>query len=216
MTLIRLKESDKISMKKLFVLLLFFSIFSIIYAQENEEEEEDSPSINTVQVYQPIRKEDKYIKMGVSLNSPLFNTSNKRFAIPTKIYPGGSFYFGFAYFLTNGFSLGVSLSFDFYLTLGTNLYFAVPFTFDMMYTFAVGKWRFPLGMGIGGDFQTYNSTKYFSLIFRPETGFYYQYSPDWSFGATFSWCIVPQWYKNRDDNRTGNILGISFAARYHF
>jgi len=206
-------------MKKVFAICLVLCLFSFLEAEESDNEEVppiESKPLEKVEVYQPIKKEDKYIKMGISVNSPLFNTSSTRFAIPTNIYPGGSFYFGFAYFLTNGFSLGASVSFDFYLTLATNLYFAVPFTFDMIYTFAVGKWRFPLGMGIGGAFQTYNTTKYFSMIFRPETGFYYQYSPDWSFGATFSWLIVPQWYKETVNNRVGNILGISFAARYHF
>lgn len=205
--------------RKLLVLflVLFFSVI-LLQAQEVEDEIEPDPntSIDTVQIYQPTRKGDKCIKMGLTLNSPMFNSSNTRIAIPTKIYPGGSFYFGFAYFVANKFSLGGTLSFDFYITLGTNLYFAVPFTFDMVYTFSSGKWRFPLGFCIGGDFQTYNSTKYFGLIFRQEAGFQYQYSPEWSFGGTLSWNCVPQWYKNKDYNRTSNILGISFVAKYHF
>ena len=203
-------------MKKLIALLFLLCTFVSVYAQDDDTYPEEKKTFENIRVYQPIRKDDKYIKMGITLNSPLFNTSNSKFAIPTKIYPGGSIYFGFAYFVTNGLSIGGSVSFDFYLTVGTNLYFAVPFTFDIMYTFAYGKWRFPIGMGIGGDFQTYNTTKYFSMVFKPEAGFYYQYSPDWSFGATLSWLCVPQWYKDTQNNRTGNILGISFAARYHF
>lgn len=209
-------------MKKLLTISIFLLWLSAVYAQEVNSEDlpQDNPEANrppeSVKVYQPTRKEDKYIKMGLTLNSPMFNTSNSKFAIPTKIYPGGGFYFGFAYFVTNAFSLGGTISFDFYITLGTNLYFSVPFTFDMLYTFSYSKWRFPLGIGIGGNFQTYNETKYFSLFFKPEAGFHYQYSPEWSFGATLSWNIVPQWYKLKEYNRTGNILGLSFAARYHF
>jgi len=209
-------------MKKLFTVFIFLFLLSIVYAQEGvddglvQEEPEVNRAPDSVKVYQPTRKEDKYIKMGLTLNIPMFNTSGAKFAIPTKIYPGGGFYFGFGYFVTNALSLGGTISFDFYITLGTNLYFSVPFTFDILYTFSYAKWRFPLGIGIGGNFQTYNETKYFSLFFKPEAGFHYQYSPDWSFGATLSWNIVPQWYKRREYNRTGNILGLSFAARYHF
>ncbi|MEL5718984.1 TP0733 family outer membrane beta-barrel protein, partial [Treponema pedis] len=109
-------------------------------------------------------------------------------------------------------------SFQFYPTLAKNLYFAVPITFDMAYTFATGKWRFPMGIGIGGIFQSYsgNAAKYFGMLFRPEAGVYYQYSPEWSFGGGMCWSIVPQWYRNTTHNRVGNILTINFAARYHF
>ena len=209
-------------MKKLFTISIFLFLLSAIHSAEGidddstEREKEANRTPDSVKVYQPTRKEDKYIKMGLTLNTPLFNTSNTQIAIAPKIYPGGGFYFGFGYFVTNAFSLGGTISFDFYITLGTNLYFSVPFTFDMLYTFSYGKWRFPLGIGIGGNFQTYNTTKYFSLIFKPEAGFHYQYSPEWSFGSTLSWDIVPQWYKRKEYNRTGNILGLSFVARYHF
>lgn len=87
----------------------------------------------------------------------------------------------------------------------------------MGYTFAVGKWRIPLGGGIGVSVQSYNGNgaQYFGMIFRFDAGTYYQYSPEWSFGGDVSWNVVPQWFKDKTNNRTGNILGISFAARYH-
>ncbi len=208
-------------MKKLFVLCLISLSFGCLFAQEDEEGKdpdtpENSKPLESIRIYEPIRKEDKYVKMGLTLNIPLFNTKPKDRPRLTNIYPGGSFYFGFAYFVTNRVSLGGSLSFDFYATLGTNLYFAVPFTFDVTYTFTHAKWRFPIGIGVGGNFQTYNATKYFGMIFRPEVGFYYQYSIEWSFGATLAWNVIPQWYKDKGYNRTGNILGLSFVARYHF
>jgi len=208
-------------MKRLIAISIFLLLSSAVFAEGSDEdstplEPETNQAPESVKVYKPTRKDDKYIKMGLTLNIPLFNTSSTKFAIPSKIYPGGGFYFGFGYFVTNALSLGGSVSFDFYITLATNLYFSVPFTFDMLYTFSYSKWRFPVGIGIGGNFQTYNETKYFSPIFRPEVGFHYQYSPEWSFGATFGWSIVPQWYKRKEYTRTGNILLASFAARYHF
>lgn len=167
-------------------------------------------------VYEPIRKGDQCIFMGLQLGVPLFNTSSQRFAIKTNIYPGGSIFLGYTYHLTNRISLGGDVAFAFYPTLGSNLYFAIPFTFNTAYTFAVGKLRIPVIFGIGGDYQAYNGTRYFSPLFRPQAGVFYQYSPDWSFGGVLSWDIVPQWYKDRSLNRAGNFLNLGFAARYHF
>ncbi|MEL3906004.1 MAG: hypothetical protein P1P65_03090 [Treponema sp.] len=207
---------------KRYCLLFLFSAISVWNSaaqdaaryQNTEEPPVQTPI--TAYVYEPIRKGDQFIRMGLQLGVPLFNTSPSKFAIKPNIYPGGSIFLGYTHYLTKGVSVGGDLAFSFYLTKGSNLYFAIPFTFNTGYTFAAGKMRFPLTFGIGGDFQSYNGTRYFGLFFRPQAGFFYQYSPEWSFGGELSWDIVPQWYKNKSFNRTGNFLGIGFAARYHF
>ena len=202
---------------KRYCLLFFFSIFSLwnIFAQKVSDTQETAPpsaqSPITAYVYEPIRKGDQFIRMGLQLGIPLFNTSPEKFAIKTNIYPGGSIFLGYTHYLTKGVSIGGDVAFTFHLTLGSNLYFAIP-----GYTFAIEKFRIPLTFGIGGNFQAYNGIRYFSLFFRPQAGVFYQYSPEWSFGGELSWDIVPQWYKDSSFNRTGNFLNIGFAARYHF
>ena len=165
-------------------LLFFFSILIWnTFAQESAETQETAPPSAqapiTAYVYEPIRKGDQFIRMGLQLGIPLFNTSPEKFAIKTNIYPGGSIFLGYTHYLTKGVSIGGDLAFSFYLTLGSNLYFAIPFTINSGYTFAVQKVRIPLTFGIGGDFQSYNGTRYFSLFFRPQAGVFYQYSPEW-------------------------------------
>ncbi len=205
-------------MKKIILFLCIITAFSFPLFAAEEDTETGSKKIDGSAVFQPVRKGDKFMKIGLSLGIPLFNTSLEKFAIPTHMYPGGAINAGFGYYVLNGFSLGGTLSFQFYPTLAKNLYFAVPITFDMTYTFAVAKWRFPLGIGIGGAFQSYsgNQGKYFGMIFRFDAETYYQYFPEWSFGGGLSWNVLPQWYKTKEYNRTGNILTLSFAARYHF
>lgn len=207
-------------MKRYCLLFLIFIVVGNGFAQEMQRTQEaEQPSVQTpiaAYVYEPIRKGDQFIRMGLQMNIPLFNTSPVKFAITPNIYPGGSIFLGYSYYLTKGVSIGGDLAFVFHLTKGSNLYFAIPFTINSGYTFAAGKLRFPLTFGIGGDFQSYNGTRYFSLFFRAQSGFFYQYSPEWSFGGELSWDIVPQWYKDKSFNRTGNFLGIGFAARYHF
>lgn len=205
-------------MKRVILFLCIVTAFCFPSFAEESGSEHGNKVIDGSIVFQPVRQGDKFMKIGLSLGVPLFNTSRNKFANNPHIYPGGTINVGFGYYVLNGFSLGGSLSFQFYPTLAKNLYFAVPITFDMAYTFAAGKWRFPLGMGIGGAFQSYNgnTAKYFGMIFRPEAGVYYQYSPEWSFGGGMSWNILPQWYRNTGHNRVGNILTVNFAARYHF
>ncbi|MGF7109703.1 TP0733 family outer membrane beta-barrel protein [Treponema pedis] len=206
-------------MKKIILFFCLITAFSFsCFAEEGGKEEGGRKGIDGTAVFQPVRKGDKFMKIGLSLGIPLFNTSIKKFAHKTNIYPGGAINAGFGYYVLDGFSLGGNLSFQFYPTLAKNLYFCVPITFDMAYTFASGKWRFPIGGGIGGVFQSYsgNSAKYFGMIFKAETGVYYQYFPEWSFGGSLSWNVLPQWYSVKEYNRTGNIFMINFAARYHF
>ena len=207
-------------MKRCCLFLLFSVLIWSVFAQETTDTQDtDKPSVQapiTAYVYEPIRKGDQFIRMGLQLGIPLFNTSPEKFAIYSKIYPGGSIFLGYTHYLTKGVSIGGDIAFTFHLTRGSNLYFAIPFTINSGYTFAIDKFRIPLTFGIGGDFQSYNGTRYFSLFFRPQAGVFYQYSPEWSFGGELSWDIVPQWYKDKSFTRTGNFLNIGFAARYHF
>lgn len=169
-----------------------------------------------VQQFQPIRKGDKYVKLGIGLGIPLFNTSRGKFAIKTKMYPGPKIFAGMHFYLTNSFSLGGDISFEFYPTIAKNLYFALPISLTFGYTPTYKRWRFPMGMSIGGCFQSYLGRKYFGMYFKPFFSFYYQYSPEWSFGGELNWAITPEWRKETKYNRVHNNLGISFAARYHF
>lgn len=205
-------------MKKFIFCIFIICIFFTHVTAQEEGENSPNKGIDGAVVFQPVRQGDTFMKIGLSLGVPLFNTSNTKFAINPHIYPGGAINIGVSYYVLNGFSLGGSLSFHFYPTIAKNLYFAVPITFDMAYTFAKGKWRFPLGGGVGAAFQSYNGNggRYFGMLFKFDAGVYYQYSPEWSFGGDVSWNVLPQWYKDTSHNRTGNILGISFAARYHF
>ena len=62
------------------------------FAQEAAETQEpETPSAQApiaAYVYEPIRKGDQFIRMGLQLGIPLFNTSPEKSAIYSKIYPG--------------------------------------------------------------------------------------------------------------------------------
>ncbi|PIE97379.1 MAG: hypothetical protein CR988_08100 [Treponema sp.] len=211
-----------------FVFFFLIVVFSVVMAEESSEKEVadnteqpaegDEEDGKTLQVYEykPIRKGDKYIRGGVGLGIPLFNTSRQKFAINTKMYPGAKLMLGIHFYLTNSFSLGADMSFEFYPTIAKNLYFALPISLTMAYTPTYKKWRFPMGCGVGFAFQSYNTLKYYGMYLKPFFSFFYQYSPEWSFGGEFNWAITPEWRKNTEYNRIHNNFGIAFAVRYHF
>lgn len=204
-------------MKKFFYLLVFCSLFSSAFAQDADKPQETPPDSGLeVLEFKPIRTGDKYIKIGLGLGTPLFNTSNKRFAIPTKMYPGPKIFVGMHFYVKDGLSVGGDLSFEFYTTIGKNLYFNVPISFAVGYTPTYKRWRFPMGIGVGGIFMSYLENKAFGLYINPYASFYYQYSPDWSFGGELNWAITSEFRKNADYARANNNLGISFSVRYHY
>ncbi|HHU37055.1 MAG TPA: hypothetical protein GXZ47_07485 [Treponema sp.] len=166
--------------------------------------------------YEPIRKGDQFIHVELGISVPLFNISSNGLESTTNLDLGGSGRIGYARFLTSHISLGGSLGFSFNSTLGENMFLALPITFRTTYELVFNRIHVPISISTGGVFQTYRTRNYFGLILKPEVGGYYQYSPDWSFGATLSWDIMPQWYNDSSSNRVGNFLNAMLGLRYHF
>lgn len=200
-------------MKRYFILfvLALAGLFPVI-AQEGETPVKPDSTFE----YEPIRKGDQFIRMGLGLGIPLFNLSSNEIETTTNLELGGTGIIGYSRFLNSKIALGGEIAFSFNSTLGDNLFFYLPITFKATYAFVFKRIHIPVSLGAGFAFQTYNTTNYFGPIIKPEIGAYYQFSPDWSYGATVAWNIIPQYYKNGDGNRTGNILDVALGVRYHF
>lgn len=176
----------------------------------------DTTQPSTVYDYEPIRKGDQTIRITLGSGLPLFNAAPDGIETETNMNPGGTGNIGFTRFVTNRVFLGGEIAFAFNTTIGGNLYFYLPLTFIAGYELVFDRVHVPLSVAMGGVFQTYSTTNYFGPIIRPEIGAYWQYSPAWSFGAQTGWSVIPQWYQDGWNNRTGNILSLSAGFRYHF
>jgi len=176
----------------------------------------DTTQPSSVFDYEPIRKGDQIIRITLGTGLSLFNLTPDGIETETNLNPGGSGNIGFSRFVTNRIALGGEIAFAFNTTIGANLYFYLPITFTAGYELVFNRIHVPLSVAVGGVFQTYSTTNYFGPILRPEIGVYWQYSPAWSFGAQTGWNVIPQWYADGSNNRTGNILGLSAGFRYHF
>ena len=167
-------------------------------------------------VYEAIRKGDQFIRMGLGASFSLFNMTPDGIETKTNMKSGGTGTIGYSRFLNSRIALGGDIAFSFNPTLGSNLYFYLPMTFKATYAFVFDRIHVPVSLGAGFAFQTYNTTNYFGPIVKPEVGAYFQYSPDWSVGVSLGWNIIPQWYEDGENNRTGNILDAVIGMRYHF
>ncbi len=119
-------------------------------------------------------------------------------------------------FLTNYFALGGEVNFSYQTTIGSNTYYFIPLMIKGTFVIPVGKFEFPLSVAAGFVFQSYINRNYFGLIVKPEAGAFYRFSPGWSVGLIAGANILPQWYVNSSNNRTGVILSTSACVRFHF
>lgn len=166
--------------------------------------------------YEPIKKGDQFIHVELGLSVPLFYLASGGVETDTNLELGGAGRIGYSRFITSRVSLGGSFGFSFNGTIGENTYLALPIAFRASYEFVLNRIRIPVSFSAGGAFQTYRSRNYFGPLLKPEIGAYYQYSPDWSFGAMASWDFVPQWYDDSSHNRVGNFFDAMIGLRYHF
>lgn len=166
--------------------------------------------------FEPIRKGDQFISFSLGIGKSLFNIAPGGIVTETNIKLGGTGSVGYSYFINGKIALGAELSFSFNQTIGENLLFYLPVTFKATYEFMYKQIHLPLSLGAGFAFQTHNHNNYFGPIIKPEVAVYYQFNHEWSFGILSAWNLIPEWYTDPENNRTGNILDVKAGLRYHF
>jgi len=203
-------------MKRL-IITLVLAMAGLSLASAQTPETPASPAAPETSVkYEPIRKGDQFIRVGVGLGVPLFNFTPDGIENKPNLKLGGTATLGYSRFITSRIALGGDMSFSFNSTIGSNLYFYLPLTFKGTYVFVADRFHFPVSLGAGFALQTYSGATYFGPIVKPEIAAYFQYSQNWSFGPSLGWNMVSQIYKDGANNRVGNILDITASVRYHF
>lgn len=189
------------------------------YSSEGVREVPPSQSPQVVVAYEPIRPGDQLLKIGIVAGYQLYiagNGGGSGGGGEGKLLGGGGFHLGYEYFFTKNFSLGGQVSFECYYTTGSNYYFSVPITVNPTYTFAVGRWRIPLSLGVGLNIQSYLEKKAPGLIAEASAGLYYQYTPDWSIGGIVAYTQLGDIASSLQNCRAVGLATIDFGVRYHF
>jgi hypothetical protein len=166
--------------------------------------------------YEAIRAGDQYLNLNAGPTFPLFYLTPNGLNTSTRLNIGGMGGIGYSRFITPNISIGGEFNFAFNTTFGQNLFFYLPMFFKGTYELVFWQIHVPLSLNVGMAFQTFNSYSYFGPAVKPEIGVYYQFSPEWSFGGSCGWTVLPQWYQESANNRTGNMFNVVAGFRYHF
>ncbi len=202
-----------VNMKRvIFILMVFCCFLTVVSAQTIESPQQPEANFD----YEPIRKGDQFIRIGLGVNFSMFNFGPEGMESETNIFPGGTGHIGYTRYISSKYALGGEINFAFNSTLGGNMLFYLPMLFRATRVFTIRQLQIPLSVGVGAAFQSYNGYNYFGLMLKPEIGAYYQFTPEWSFGFSSGWNLIPQWYADKADNRTANLLDIGASVRYHF
>ena len=160
-------------------------------------------------VYEQNGAGDQFIKVDLGANFPL------NFGSQLKI--GGLVSLGYYRFLNQYFAVGGDLILGYNLSIGKKPLFSVPVTFGVMYQPYVGKFEFPVSLGIGFASTALLDKNYFpSLAGKVSAGVYYRISETWSFGLTSNTSIIPHWFIDEPKkNDVGIFTSINVSVRYH-
>lgn len=196
-------------MRRFLALLLAASLCAFpLFAQSDSEDGEDDGQTFT---YSTVRAGDHYLQISLVPSFPL--------NFKGQMYIGGAAQIGYRYFFTSWLAVGGDIMVGYHPTLGSNIFNFWPVTAAVTFQPSVWRFEFPISLGVGVAFETYQSRKYFpGLVVRPELGVFFRPFESWSFGAGASFMWLPQWYagENSRYNFDGLFMTASLSVRYHF
>lgn len=169
--------------------------------------ESDDETGNPDFVYKPNQQGDQFVRLNLALELPL---------APKQLRFGGTGTLSYGMFLTENLNWSIKASFAYTTTIGGNVFYFIPLTFCAQYQLLFKNFEIPLSLDLGCALESYIDRLYFGLVLKPEAGFFYRISPDWSIGAYAGVFIMPQWYSDKQYNATGYISDIGLSVRYHF
>jgi hypothetical protein len=195
--------------------ILAFSMATSIFAQDNNTDDEygdgDVYDDGTVEeVYEQNGAGDQFISLKLMPCFPL--------NFGKQLYVGGALSVGYHRFLTKYIALGGDFLFGYNPTIGSNIFTYVPLTLAVTFQPYIGKFEFPIKLGVGFAVENYLSMNYFpGLIIKPELGAHYRFNENWSFGIEGQFMYMPQWFVEHPENDSyGLFIMAALSARYHF
>lgn len=201
--------------------LMFFT--GAAFAQDayddgsNLQEEHENEDIVRYEHIQFNHEGDQYLRVSLNLDIPIhplnpFDDGHLNI--------GGMGTLGYNYFLTDSFSAGIEVGFGFNSTIGENILNYIPILLTGTWHPSLGRFEFPLTVGIGFAWETYNSYTYWpGLVIKPEAGVHYRIGDSWSIGVDVSYAFMPEFCKfwgTGDENIWMQFFNVGVVARYFF
>lgn len=204
--------------RKTVISVIVLAALAVIPVVAQQAQKPSIPSTDTSLYTKLYGPGDKIFSISLGADYPAFNLVPSTGAtLKPNMYVGGVFSLEWSFFVAQRLALGGEVSGAFNSTPAERTLFIVPLTFKTSYFFGKLPWEFPVSLGVGGCFDTVSDLTHIDMFFKPEAGVFYRATPDWSFGASLSWWIIPQIYSDHpDQTRIANIPSIRATAMYHF
>ena len=132
---------------------------------------------------------------------------------------GGTGSLAYTYFFGPHFFVGAEIGVSFNYTVAENTIFIIPIGLRAGWKFVLGSFEFPFTLAGGIAPQRYMDFSYLGWFLRGGASAFFRFNPEWSFGVNTDWTWYPQRPRTGDGpsrNVDGNMLGVTFSARYHF
>ncbi len=193
-------------MKRLIsVLAVLCLCTTLIFAEDGEGDFYDDGY-----VYEQNGAGDRFLKINLMANFPL-NFGDQLYKL------GGAIDAGYYQFITPTLALGGEVLVGYNVTIGNKSLILAPFTFGAMYQPVIGKFEFPMTLGIGfATISCQNETYFPGFAAKGAAGAFFRINEMWSIGAYGSAYWLPQWFKDPQYNDNGFFATVGLGARYHF
>ncbi|MCQ2240298.1 TP0733 family outer membrane beta-barrel protein [Treponema sp.] len=164
---------------------------------------------------------DQYIRLSLGTSYPLnFPDASSVISGDSQLKIGGQGSIGYHSFITSKIALGVDLGFGFNITIGSHSFNTVPILITGTYEPTMDRFSFPVSMGIGAAWESYNGKNYFpGLVLKPQAGAHFRLSENWTIGLETSYMFLPQFnsiHHSGEENKYGHFWTVDFCARYMF
>jgi hypothetical protein len=165
----------------------------------------------------PFTVGSQLISIAVAGQTPLFTFGGDASTTTANMYLGGSFTFGYQYFVARSLSIGGALSGSYNLSIGSLDLFILPLTFKTAYWWSLLPFEFSVSAEVGGYMMRFDGNGMLGPIAKAGGGAYYRVSSGWSLGFEANYWFVPEIHTGTYENLTrfGNFLETGLTAVYH-
>ncbi len=185
-----------------------------------EDQPEDGVAVGDMESFDstsPFLPGEQTISLSAGVQIPLFIAPEEQATDEAKLKLGGSFSFGYQYFLARGFAIGGTVAGAFNGTIGGNSLFIAPLSFKTAYWWSLLPFELSVGAEIGGYILRVNNHGMLGPFAKVGGGAYWRSATAWSIGLQSHLWIVPEIHVGdyADLTRTAGMVEVSAIAVYH-
>ena len=195
------------------IFLLFFSLPSLIFAQDDPSVETDWDNYE----YDLYSAGDQTFMISLGMVIPLAFTHNGN-TIKNNIEPpiGGKGSLVYNYFLASNFFVGGEFAGMFMPTLQQDTLYFILIGARAGTQFIAGRFEFPIAASVGMIWHIYRNDRYYGLYLKGGGSAFFRATSSWAFGLSAFYYWIPQWTEKGYKDIDGHFMDITFSARYHF